>query len=539
MATKLRPREVIQHARRYLPECGAVLTGLLLAASFAPLEWKQAAWVALVPLVISVRSVSPWRAGRLGFLAGLVFWLLTVLWLTHVSILGWFILAAYCALYIVPFAVVVSWGLRRWSAKSVLHNLLMMIMAALAWAALEYLRSTVFTGFPWNPLGQSQYENLTLLQIAEWGGVYAVSTLLVWMNMAIALTIMRYAECRGRLRHRWHPELIAGVLVWALVHTYGWRVITRGSTEGETVQLALIQPNIPQTEKWTPEYIDTIYKRLLSLSDAARRVNDLDLLVWPETAVPDDVRTSPRSYDLVYRLVTNGVPILVGSMDTEWQDYDKPLYYNSSFLFDENGRIAGEYDKQHLVVFGEYVPFRHALPFLTAMTPISESFSAGRTSTVMRLPDRDIPFSVLICFEDSVSRIARSAVRNGARLLINQTNDAWFDVSSGSKQHMIHCVLRCIENRVPAVRATNTGITCAIDRYGRIRDVLRGDDGSPVIAGFQITEASVPTDTFKLTFYTKYGDLFAWVATVLLGVMLCTIGITERKARSKAKPARH
>ncbi|MBN1269241.1 MAG: apolipoprotein N-acyltransferase [Kiritimatiellae bacterium] len=498
----------------------AVSTGLLLAASFPPLEIKEAGWFALVPFLLAAAKVDPRRSARLGFLAGAVFWLFSIHWLTHVTIVGWITLALYCALYVMPFTVIAAWWIRRWGTGGIARNIALMGVLALSWVGLEYLRSTLFTGFPWNPLGVSQYRNLTIIQAAEWGGVYAVSAVMVWVNAAIALTILRHLELRGRIRLRPHPELIAGLLVWVGVHAYGWSTFRAPVPAGVPFRAALIQPNIPQVEKWTAEFVTAIYTRLQSLTEAAVRVGPPDLVIWPETAVPDDIRDSAPSYTLVYELARLGVPILVGSMDAAWTDEEGPVYYNSSFLFDTAGSIVQGYDKQHLVIFGEYVPFRRALPFMKAMTPIQESFSAGSTATIFRVEGNAAPFSVLICFEDTVARLARKAVRNGARLLVNQTNDAWFDPSSGSRQHMTHCVFRCVENRVPAFRATNTGVTCAIDRFGRVYDELLDDKGRTLIAGFRITEADVPPADLRLTFYTRHGDVLGILGVAVMVVML-------------------
>jgi apolipoprotein N-acyltransferase len=238
-------------------------------------------------------------------------------------------------------------------------------------------------------------------------------------------------------------------------------------------------------------------------------------VVWPETAVPDDILRSRRSYDLVSGLLTNGVPILVGSMDTEWIGDYRPVHYNSSFLFEpDQGPLQG-YDKRHLVLFGEYVPLQRFLPFMTAMTPIQASFTPGSTSTVFRLEEPDITFSALICFEDTVAHLARESVRNGARLLINQTNDAWFDVSAASRQHMAQCVFRCVENRVPAVRVGNTGVSCCIDPYGRVYDVLEKKDGGTVFPGFKNTSVLVPPPDRAPTFYTRKGDMLGGSAAML------------------------
>lgn len=508
--------------KRWAPELGAAATGLLLTASFAPLQASEAAWVALVPLLLALRSAPQREAFRLGFLAGATFWLTSIWWLSRVTYPGWILLSLYCALYLGAFGRVANLWWSRFGAGRLLPNLGFMTLTALAWAGLELVRATFATGFPWNTLGVSQYRNTAVLQIAAWGGAYAVSALIVWVNAGLALTVLRYVEPRAPGARRPHVEIFAAFLVLALAFFCGARrVRDLGPGEG-SLRAALIQTNIPQDDKWDETTVDLIYGRLRDLTTAALRSGSLDLIIWPETALPDDVRSSPASYDLVYELATNGVPLLVGSMDTEWRDEGRPRFYNSSFLFDRRGEIRGAYDKRHLVPFGEYVPLRQVLPFLTAMTPIQESFSPGRTSTVFRLEQPDAAFSVLICFEDTVAHLARTAVRGGARLLINQTNDAWFDPSSASRQHMAQCVLRCVENAVPALRVANTGVSCAIDRRGAVMAVLEDGAGGTVFAGFKTVTIRLSPPEQPLTFYTRHGDLLPALAG-LLAVGACLL----------------
>ncbi|HOW98354.1 MAG TPA: apolipoprotein N-acyltransferase [Kiritimatiellia bacterium] len=491
-----------------LPRAGAAASGLLLFAAFPPLEWRNAAWVALAPLLLAARFVSVRRAAFCALLAGALFWLASIAWLTRVTVVGWIILALYSALYFVPPAVLMSaWSARR-GVRSGWSNLALMLLLAATWTGAEYLRATLFTGWPWNPLGATQYANLPLIQLARGGGVYAVSALVVWVNAALALTILRYLDVRGHWGRRPHPELMLGFLAVALAVVYGWRSVRADRAEGLPLRVAVIQPNIPQDEKWTAEKFEMIYGRLRTLTEQALRVGGSDLVVWPETAVPDDIRDSEASYGLAVEMVTNGAPLLVGSMDTEWLD-EGPRYYNSSFLFDTNGMIVKGYDKRHLVIFGEYVPLQPFLPFVRALTPIQASFSPGHTSTVFRLDRPDVPFSALICFEDTVAPLAAESVRNGARVLFNQTNDAWFDPGWAPKQHMIQCVFRSVENAVPSVRCANTGISCFIDRRGRVHDVLDDGNGFTRVMGIRAAEVRVPPEDMPLTFYTRHGDLFA------------------------------
>lgn len=499
--------------------CAALLTGGMMAVAFPPLEGSDAAWVALIPLLISATRASPRALFMYGFIAGALFWLLTIFWLTKVTWAGWILLSLYCALFMAVFWATAALLIRRFGTDRFLGNLGLLIFLTLAWVGLEFLRSVLFTGFAWQPLGVSQYQKTALIQVSAWTGVYGVSALIVWMNVALTLTLLRYIRLGLRGRRAWHPELMMGFLALVLAIQFGGRWIRNAPSSSRLLRVALIQPNIPQYEKWTRAFVEHIYSRLDSLTRMAIQAGGPDLVVWPETAVPDYVREGKESHRLVHELTRLGAPILVGSMDIEWPEEGPPLYFNSSVLFDTAGTIREVYDKQHLVMFGEYIPLRPLGPIMKAMTPIEESFDAGTESTVFELDGPEVRFSALICFEDTVAKLARRAVRAGARLLINQTNDAWFDVSSASQQHMTHSVFRAVENRVPVVRSANTGVSCHIDRFGRIRDTLADEQGQTLITGFKMIRVETSDPDMALTFYTRHGDVFGWTALLALGMI--------------------
>jgi apolipoprotein N-acyltransferase len=511
-----RPSSVLRPLSSLFPWLLAGASGLLLAAVFAPFNQHDATWFALVPLLVALKFVPARRLFLLGFSAGAACWLVSLFWLTRVTAFGWFGLSLYCALYLGVFAWLVGLRIQRVGTLTVRNNLGTMALAATGWGGLEYLRSILATGFPWNPLAASQHHNVAVLQVCAWGGAYALSALIVWVNAGVALTFLRYIECRGRWGRRPHAELIFGFLLLTGAFMLGWSAWGRAAPPGPVLRAAVVQTDIPQDEKWDRAKIELIYRRLRELTRGAV-LTAPHLVIWPETALPDDVRSSPASYDLVYQLATSGVPLLVGSMDSVWPDAGPPTYYNCSFLFDGDGAIVGEYRKRHLVPFGEYVPLRHVLPFLKAMTPIEASFTGGHTSTVFRLPGSELPFGALICFEDTVASLAREAVQNGARLLINQTNDAWFDPWWAQWQHMAHSILRAVENGVPVIRCANSGVSCFIDARGRVVEVLERD-GQVRFPGYVTGELALPGPEFQPTFYTRHGDLFA--RTCVLVVLL-------------------
>ena len=512
----------------------ALLSGGLWYAAFPPLEWAGTAWIALIPLLWVCLHVTPREGFRLGWATGAIFWWSTIFWLTEVSWTGWFLLALYCATYTGLFGCLAVNLLNPARRSHAGYRLAGLLVLPLAWAGLEFMRSVFLTGFAWNPLGGSQYQQLFLIQISALTGVYGVSALIVLINLAIVLTIERYTNPQTRGPRPWHPEMMVGTLVLALTAGYGLRVMRSGPADtAHSIRLAAIQPNIPQYEKWSPEFVDHIYARLEALTTMAIESGQPDLVIWPETAVPDYVRDSRRSYELVRNVTRRGAPLLVGSMDIEWQDDASPRYYNSSILFDREGRVLEAYDKIHLVMFGEYVPLQRFLPFLRTMTPIEASFDAGREHTIFSVPEKDYPFAALICFEDTVARLARCAVRKGARLLVNQTNVAWFRESPAARQHMTHSVFRAVENRVPVVRAANTGVSGGIDHHGRIHNMIIDTKGKPFVHGFSIIPVQPPPPGDLPTLYTRWGDWFGWTG-LMVAALLFTLQWTRGRTGKRA-----
>jgi apolipoprotein N-acyltransferase len=489
-----------------LPFAAAVLAGLLLFFSFAPFDIALCGWIALVPLMLACAGKPLRRAAQLGWLAGVAFFLTSLFWLRHVTWAGTLALVVYCALYFIPFALFVALRRDGWRSTNGLKNLLWMAGASAVWVASEYLRSMVITGFPWNLLGVSQYRQLPLIQIAEWGGVYAVSGLMVFVNAATAVTLLQYAVRLRGPTYRVHLELMAALLLTAAAWSLGFHtLLNRPAAEGAPLRVALIQPNIPEVGNWELADPELIYERLETLTDLAIRSPGLDLVIWPETALPDFVRFSPRSAGLVEQFASAaGVPLLTGSMDVLWQTDAPPLYYNASILFNPRGELLGSYYKQHLVLFGEYIPFDHKIDWINALTPIPSSFHPGTDASILRLPGDPRGFGVLICFEDTLPYLARRAARAGACWLVNQTNDSWFDPGSGSVQHLANAVFRSVETRLPMVRCTNTGVTCEIDPFGRIQQTL-----APRVQGFQIATVVPVSPQRDATFYVRHGDRFA------------------------------
>lgn len=504
------------------------VSGLLLLLSFPPFTYSFCAWFALVPLMLACAGATLRRAALYGGLTGALFFLSTLHWLRNVTWAGTVALALYCALYFTPFALFVALRRNGWRSRQSGRNILWICGGAAVWSAAEYLRAVLLTGFPWNLLGVSQYKDLAFIQLAEWGGVYAVSALLVLMNGAVASTVLQYAAGLRRIG-RMHVEMMFGVLAVALLWALGMhRLLERPEVPADrAVRAALIQPNIPEVGNWDRSDPEVVYDRLEKLTTYAQYAPGLDLIIWPETALPDFVRYSERSAVLVKKVTAAGAPLLAGSMDVAWPTPNRPVYYNASMLFDAQGDLLKTYYKQHLVLFGEYIPLDTRLDWLDALTPVYTSFTPGRVATLFKLPGDEQGFCVLICFEDSLPYLARRAARAGATWLVNQTNDSWFDPDCGSLQHLAQAVFRCVETRLPMLRSANTGISCAIDPYGRISQTME-----PRTQGFQVT-GIVPADPHRpATFYVRFGDLFAQTCLVVSIAVFLSFFFAGRRKRT-------
>jgi apolipoprotein N-acyltransferase len=523
----------------------AAASGLALAAAFPPLAWSGLGWVALAPLLAAAHGRPPREAAGLAVLSGLAFWIPSLRWVGCVTTAGWMLLALCCALYMLP--PVLLWA--RWPARrgeGAWARLAGVAAFTACWTGTEHLRGVLFTGFPWNPLGVSQVRSLSLLQHAAWGGTAALSFLLAFANAALASTLRRLPGAVRRRARLGGPELAVAVALALAADVTGrarlnaWTAGRAAAPPRETLALALVQPAVPQFEKWTPLFVVGMYGRLRLLTLAALRGTPPDLVVWPETALPEDLRSSREAGELLAGIEWNGVPLLAGALDSGLDGRGQAVYFNTAFLLDGGVRILETYDKQHLVLFGETVPFVDRIPWLKRLTPVEQLVSPGRRRTVFTVPGKEVRFSSLICFEDVLSHIARGFAQAGAELLVNQTNDAWFDGTAGARQHLWNAIPRAVETRTPLVRCTNSGITCWVDETGRVRRELPAvDAGGRPVSGFIRLAVPPRPAAAPLPFFARRGAVFGWACAgaglAALGAML----LRRRHAAPPPNPARN
>ena len=478
----------------------AILSGLLLTASFPPGNLSFFAWVALIPLLISIQNGPSAKAFKLGLVAGffhymtLMYWIIVVLGQygnlsLPVSLLALLLLSLFLALYPALFSCL---------ACRLNQGLFSLLFMAAFWVSLEYARAHLVTGFPWCLLGYSQYKHLAVIQIADLFGVYGVSFMVVLVNGLIFHTFFTKAKQGPYLKWEW----LFVILFTAGTLTYGFLQLSEKKAENKTaphMNAAVIQANIDQSVKWKPRVqLQTIttYLRLSRSVDHSKPA----LIVWPETALPffyqDAPGFSPKIMDLSNELGT----VLVFGSPAYKRTKGKIRYYNRAYMITPGVAFPQYYDKRHLVPFGEYVPLKQYLPFINHLVQAAGDFAQGGPQSPLK--DKDLSLGVLICFEAIFPELARDLSKEGANLLVNITNDAWFGPTSAPYQHLSMAVFRSVETGLPMVRAANTGFSAFI-----------GSDGAILSQSNLFMEAvlggSIPVSPATPTFYARVGDLFA------------------------------
>jgi apolipoprotein N-acyltransferase len=362
------------------------------------------------------------------------------------------------------------------------------------------------------------HAQLVLIQVAEFTGVAGLSFMVAFTNVIALATIRRFILETQVKPMRPHFDLtltmagIVGVMGYGL-HVHNLRRETR------PLNVALVQPNIPRDEKFTVEFENKIFegfKRLsLPVLEGGTRP---DLLVWPESSMPDAVLFDNTSNRFVMDFAAAAkTDLMLGTLD-----YDPPnTAYNAALLVSDSGTKRQVYRKVHLVPFGEYVPGRNTIPLLARVVgdQVPYDFAFGKEYSVFTLTGDKAKIAPLICFEDTIGDLTRQFVLAGANLLVNVTNDGWFLRSAGSRQHLANAVFRCVETRLPMVRAANTGVTCFISEFGSVTQTLVDEYGSQFTEGTLAGQVFIPVNA-PLTFYVRYGE---WFSFACVGVAALTL----------------
>ncbi len=509
-------RWLSRHSALLLHFAAGGLTTFFYVVSFPPFETGEAAFVCLVPLAIWLRSCPSYRAVALTSLGiGWVSWLFLIFWLHHVTWLGLVLLAGVMGALFMLWALGVAWLTRRCIDKALFSGIPLTLGAAALWVIVEHLRTHIFTGFAWLPLSASQVGDPIMLQSASIFGSWVVSFALVLLNFGIAAYLMRLVEYARTRTRGVCPEFYLA-LSFMVAITFMLLRLSSGQQREPAFKAAVIQPNVPQDQKWDASFERKIISQL-ERETLAMKALQPDAAFWPETVLPYPLNDDGAMEAWSTRLATGlGAPIFAGAMGIEGEP-GALEWYNSIFLVrPEYGLFPLYYSKQHLVPFGEYIPLRSFWPWMDKIVPIDGDILAGKKSQLLPLDLENTTLRVgsLVCFEDVFPSIARDAVKEGASILYVATNSAWYGKSSAAAQHKAHSILRAIETRRPVLRVGNDGWTGWIDEYGSVKSSLDPWEQSATV--FKITRDRRWVG--KETFYVKHGDWFVWTCWCLLGL---------------------
>ncbi len=576
----------LEEWKRALPAFGlAVLSAALLRMAYQPLHWSFIAFFALVPLFWGLRRCKPAMAFWVGLLFGSINGWLFTSWLTIVSrfneliYLGMVPLSLWFGVHIAVALTLIVWFGRRLSPWAALP------LGMLAWAGMEHFKMIGAMALPYGLLGQSQAGWASMAHFVAFAGVPLLSALIIGVNLALMETA---AVFHARYGHAGAFGRLGGTVVLAILALWwGSRELsqrTENYETGDTVdfRVALLQPNIEQELKFSSYSEDDDEKRS-QLQDQITRIQlsqieelkpgEVDLIVTPEssftTSFFDAEEQFQRNwtggvvqYEVINRAKELQAPIIVGANETTFRRADGDptelvsegfdpatgmlhpgyRYYGGLWVFRPDDpltvQMESHYRKVHLMPFGEYVPYLGIIPgFASGVVGIG-SFEAGDLGPpigVLLPPDSpssepvEVRLGMTICFEDLFPYIHNHYARNNTQVIINTTNDSWFDGSSGPAWHMNMARWRCIETGLPMLRCTNTGITALIGYDGALVETI-----PPGEQGILRADVALLTDPPK-TPYARFGNWFGWLA--MIGSALAWFGLLRRRDEEHAAPS--
>lgn len=495
------------------------LSGLLFALAFPPFGVALLLPVALVPwLVALARERSRTRAFFSGAVFGLVYWCISIRWITYVvtqyggqkGIMG-----AICLLILAT--ILCEWpALAAWGAVAAAPpgSPVRLAVFPLLWAATEHARSFVYKGFPWNLTGHALFREPVWLQSASVWGVYGLGLAAIAVSALLA---------RAIVVRRARPAVAAALMVGA-VGVFGALRLSRpgaGTADGEALSVALLQPNVREETRSTPQGRAQSYAAFLAQAHAAAETR-VDLIAIPESALPAMWQGSERIRTDFAGLVRGGSLLLFNDLHEE----PDGRYYNAARLLTHAGLAGPPYRKVHLVPFGEYVPLPRLFFFARRISAAIGEFTPAAEPTLLR--SGSLALGVGICYEIVYPGLARREVASGANLLATLTNDSWYGRAGAQEQHFAGAVLRSVENGRDLIRAAITGISGIVDSRGRILAESRPDEKATVTGSVRLHS--------EVTSWTRWGY---WIPrlTTLAGAAVLLFGLA-RLVRERARPMR-
>jgi apolipoprotein N-acyltransferase len=457
-------------------------------------------FIALLPLFIALARARTWREAFLfGWISQTVAWLMMVPWVVRVmshygglpyitGVLLFVAMCAYLGMYGGLFGVLFhriapSASFRRW------------LLIPLAWAAVEYARTYLFSGFPWSLIAASIVDYAPLVQFDRVAGPYALGVLILLPSTLMAWLIV--ARPKGIQRLFPIAAVVIITFVWWTTGLVAAKVLVR-PTGTPMSRAALLQPNISQEMRWDTDNLALIFKRMMAMTGEATS-RGVQVVIWPESTVPLSYASTDFYRDAIESISrSRNVDIILGSVAEDAAQPEK--MWNAAFLV-SGGKTIGHYDKIRLVPFGEYVPLRRMLFFAHALVHAVGQFEFGTKDTPLVGAFR---YGPAICYEVVFPQIPRAQVVHGANVLITITNDAWYDGTSAPRQHLNQARLRAVETDRYLLRAGTTGISAVVDPTGQIVQQLAMGKQGIIYAEFQPRTSVTP--------YVRFGDWLAWLA---------------------------
>ncbi|NQU17524.1 MAG: apolipoprotein N-acyltransferase [Candidatus Saganbacteria bacterium] len=463
--------------RRFYPILLSLVSGILYALAYPTYNFEILAWFALVPLLFAIDNKSLIKSFGLGWLAGFTIFISQIYWLNSIHPLLTLFICSYLAIYFGIFCLLFQLIKTRTAFSEI-------IIIPLLWTSIEYIRSIGPWGFPAGLLGYSQHLNIPVIQISDIFGVFGISFIIILVNAAIFLLLKRISLAR-KLK-----ITAATTALVVLCMFYGFYTMNRIETGGK-IRIAAIKTNIDEKTNNFSEVIETLDQ----LSKDAMQANP-DLVIWPEGILYKKILKEPKALKKIKKIITNNnaVSFLISGPDKK-----NNKYYNSAYFFSPSGEIAGQYNKLHPVLFMEKYPLN--------LEEHNDHVNSGNKYTLFEV--QNINFAALICIEGIFPLYSRNFVNSGAKFLVNISNDRWSNSIKEYYQHAAMNIFRAVENRVYYIRSTNGGLTMIIKPNGEIAKRI------PVKQeGFLLYDIGVNNNR---SFYSKFGDLFAYICLVITG----------------------
>ena len=483
----------------------SIISGILIGLSFQKFNIFIFVWIAFIPLIHCIYENNFKKIILYSFITGFVFntiylyWMLSFLLFHTDSILSSFFIALLTWLYFSIYFCV--WATIFYFFKKKIDNkILLTILIASLWTILDFVKTYIMTGLSWNLLAYTQTSFLYLIQICDVFGVYFISFIIIFVNMLIYFFI----------REKKKIYLIIPFITIMILCGYGYfRVNSLDIETDKKISVGVVQPNIEQKKKWDIRYKEEILSSISKNVKETFKGKILDLIVYPETILPGYLKKDFALESFVRDVSCVGKINLFGGIDILEFSTEK---LNSVFVISQQGKILDQYNKNYLILFGEYLPLNSFFDFLFAklITELNTTGKMVKDKSIKIIKLEHLNLGINICSENYYSNLSRDFSLLGAEMFTTHVNDAWFDGTSAINQHFIVNVFRAIENRKYLVVSANTGISGVIAPTGKI---LRQTNNKEQTCFEEIIYANN-----YITVYDKIGDLFVYLCMVLVGV---------------------